>query len=144
MINKEDKLLFFISNLASGGAAGASTLSIVYPLDFARTRLAIDAGKHKKDRKFTGVMNCLSKIYKSDGIRGVYRGYCISIVGIVRYRAMYFGLFDTGRDLLFPNPQKQNFIYMWLLGFITTSIAGFTSYPLDTVRRRLMMNSGIK
>jgi len=28
----------------SGGAAGASSLCIVYPLDFARTRLAADLG----------------------------------------------------------------------------------------------------
>ena len=30
---------FFAGNLAAGGAAGATSLSIVYPLDFARTRL---------------------------------------------------------------------------------------------------------
>ena len=29
---------FFGANLASGGAAGATSLAIVYPLDFARTR----------------------------------------------------------------------------------------------------------
>merc|ERR1711942_429414 len=30
---------FFAGNLAAGGAAGATSLLIVYPLDFARTRL---------------------------------------------------------------------------------------------------------
>merc|ERR1712111_163474 len=30
---------FFAGNLAAGGAAGATSLCIVYPLDFARTRL---------------------------------------------------------------------------------------------------------
>lgn len=30
----------FAGNLASGGAAGASSLCVVYPLDFARTRYA--------------------------------------------------------------------------------------------------------
>ena len=30
--------LFFLGNLAAGGAAGASSLLFVYPLDFARTR----------------------------------------------------------------------------------------------------------
>lgn len=29
---------FFLGNLASGGAAGATSLCFVYPLDFARTR----------------------------------------------------------------------------------------------------------
>lgn len=36
---------FFVMNLASGGAAGATSLTFVYPLDFARTRLAADVGK---------------------------------------------------------------------------------------------------
>uniref|UniRef100_A0A183CE29 ADP/ATP translocase n=1 Tax=Globodera pallida TaxID=36090 RepID=A0A183CE29_GLOPA len=36
---------FFVMNLASGGAAGATPLIFVYPLDFARTRLAADVGK---------------------------------------------------------------------------------------------------
>lgn len=39
---------FFATNLASGGLAGASSLLIVYPLDFARTRLATDVGKGKE------------------------------------------------------------------------------------------------
>ena len=29
---------WFVANLASGGAAGATSLCFVYPLDFARTR----------------------------------------------------------------------------------------------------------
>lgn len=40
---KEDFLKFFAVNLASGGLAGAGSLLIVYPLDFARTRLAAGA-----------------------------------------------------------------------------------------------------
>lgn len=34
-----------MANLASGGAAGATSLRVVYPLDFARTRLGVDIGK---------------------------------------------------------------------------------------------------
>ena len=35
---KKEFWKFFAANLASGGAAGATSLLIVYPLDFARTR----------------------------------------------------------------------------------------------------------
>jgi solute carrier family 25 (adenine nucleotide translocator) protein 4/5/6/31 len=50
--------MFFIGNCASGGAAGATSLCFVYPLDFARTRLAADVGSGG-DREFTGLVNCL-------------------------------------------------------------------------------------
>ena len=39
---------WFAGNLASGGAAGASSLLFVYSLDYARTRLANDAKSAKK------------------------------------------------------------------------------------------------
>jgi solute carrier family 25 (adenine nucleotide translocator) protein 4/5/6/31 len=64
--------------MVSGGLAGATSLTVVYPLDFARTRLAMDVGKDST-REFTGIANCISKIAKTDGIRGLYRGYLVSI-----------------------------------------------------------------
>ena len=71
---------FFGANLASGGAAGATSLCFVYPLDFARTRLAADVGKGA-DREFKGLGHCLSSIYKSDGLMGLYRGFFVSVQG---------------------------------------------------------------
>ncbi|KAH8025496.1 hypothetical protein HPB51_008982 [Rhipicephalus microplus] len=56
---------YFAGNLASGGAAGATSLCFVYPLDFARTRLAADIGKGAGQREFTGLGNCLAKIFKT-------------------------------------------------------------------------------
>ena len=37
-------------NIISGGLAGGSSLLVVYPLDFARTRLGADLGKGAADR----------------------------------------------------------------------------------------------
>lgn len=90
---------YFAGNLASGGAAGASSLCFVYPLDFARTRLAADVGKGA-DREFTGLLNCLTKVAKTDGISGLYKGFSVSVQGIIVYRACYFGFYDTAKGLL--------------------------------------------
>lgn len=93
---KEDPVKFFFGNLASGGAAGASSLCFVYPLDFARTRLAADVGSGK-ERQFNGLVDCLGKIAKSDGAKGLYQGFNISVIGIIFYRGVYFGMFDTAK-----------------------------------------------
>ena len=58
---KKEPFKFFMGNMASGGAAGATSLLFVYPLDFARTRLASDVGSGK-EREFTGLVDCLKKI----------------------------------------------------------------------------------
>ncbi len=136
--------MFFLGNIASGGAAGAASLCVVYPLDFARTRLAVDVGKGEGSRQFNGLVDCLGKIAKSDGPLGLYRGFGISVLGIIFYRGAYFGLFDTGNAILFGDNKNTNFFAMWAFAQTTTTAAGIISYPLDTVRRRLMMQSGRK
>merc|ERR1711935_738424 len=138
---KKQPGMFFIGNCASGGAAGATSLCFVYPLDFARTRLAADVGSGG-DREFSGLVDCLTKMAKTGGVGSLYNGFGISLVGIIMYRASYFGMFDTGKVLLFEDVKKANFFAMWGFAQCVTVSAGICSYPLDTVRRRLMMTSG--
>merc|ERR1712151_342585 len=134
---------FFFGNLASGGAAGATSLMVVYPLDFARTRLAADVGKTGAERQFTGLVDCLTKVYKSDGYKGLYQGLGVSVLGIIAYRACYFGGYDTAKRVLFSKG-KTSILFKFLVAQAVTALSGLVSYPLDTVRRRLMMQSGRK
>ena len=71
--------------MASGGLAGAGSLLIVYPLDFARTRLAADVGSGK-GREFTGLVDCLTKVAKKSGPLSLYQGFGVSVQGIIVYR----------------------------------------------------------
>jgi len=134
---------FFFGNLASGGAAGATSLMVVYPLDFARTRLAADVGKSASDRQFNGLVDCINKIRRTDGVKGLYQGFGVSVLGIIIYRACYFGGYDTLKRVLF-NDGKSSIFYKFLIAQFVTGVSGLVSYPLDTVRRRLMMQSGRK
>ncbi|KAM4874851.1 ADP/ATP translocase 2-like [Thomomys bottae] len=134
---------YFAGNLASGGAAGATSLCFVYPLDFARTRLAADVGKAGAEREFKGLGDCLVKIYKSDGLRGLYQGFNMSVQGIIVYRAAYFGIYDSAKGML-PDPKNTHTFISWMIAQSVTAIAGLISYPIDTVRRRMMMQSGCK
>ena len=110
---KKEFWKYFAMNLASGGAAGASSLCFVYPLDFARTRLAADVGKGA-NREFNGLYDCLVKIFKSDGLIGLYRGFFVSVQGIIVYRAAYFGLFDTAKGML-PDPKTTPLYISFLI-----------------------------
>jgi len=134
--------LKFGKNIASGGAAGAMSLCFVYSLDYCRTRLANDAkaGKKGGERQFNGMVDVYRKTIASDGIAGLYRGFVISCVGIVVYRGFYFGLFDTLRPILLG--ESANVLLSFALGYVVTISAGLLSYPIDTIRRRMMMTSG--
>jgi len=132
---------FFAANVASGGAAGAASLLIVYPLDFARTRLAADLGKGT-GREFTGLIDCLSKVSKRGGPIALYQGFGVSVQGIIVYRGAYFGLYDTAKGVIFEDEKKANVLAKWAVAQTVTAASGVISYPFDTVRRRLMMQSG--
>lgn len=116
----------------------------VYSLDYARTRLANDAKSAKKggERQFNGLVDVYRKTLASDGIAGLYRGFVPSVVGIVVYRGLYFGMYDSIKPVVLVGALEGNFLASFLLGWTVTTGAGIASYPLDTIRRRMMMTSG--
>ncbi|KAL0011535.1 hypothetical protein SO802_006643 [Lithocarpus litseifolius] len=142
--DKDGYWKWFAGNLASGGAAGASSPLFVYSLDYARTRLANDAKAAKKggERQFNGMVDVYRKTLKSDGIAGLYRGFNISYVGIIVYRGLYFGMYDSLKPVLLTGKMQDSFFASFALGWLITNGAGLASYPIDTVRRRMMMTSG--
>ena len=125
-------------------AAGATSLLFVYSLDYARTRLANDAKNAKKggDRQFNGLVDVYRKTLASDGIAGLYRGFAPSVLGIVVYRGLYFGMYDSIKPVVLVGSLQNSFLASFALGWCVTTGAGIASYPLDTIRRRMMMTSG--
>ena len=133
----------FYKNVASGGAAGAMSLVFVYSLDYCRTKLANDAkgaSKGGSERMYNGMIDVYAKTLKSDGFVGLYRGFVVSCIGIVVYRGAYFGLYDSIKPLLLG--EKSSFVLDFCLGYAITVSSGLLSYPIDTIRRRMMMTSG--
>merc|ERR1739844_247960 len=130
----------FTMNILSGGMAGTCSLLFVYSLDYARTRLANDAKGKGGERQFNGLIDVYTKTLKSDGIQGLYRGFAISAVGIFIYRGMYFGMYDSLKPILLG--EDASLLLSFLLGWSVTIGAGLMSYPIDTIRRRMMMTSG--
>merc|ERR1712113_865506 len=89
-------------------------------------------------------MGCIMKTMKGPGgFLALYTGFGVSVVGIVGYRGLQLGCFDTITGL---NPYKTD---KGILGAVTTFAAAQTAitigagatYPFDTVRRRLQMQS---
>ncbi|KAK7314267.1 hypothetical protein VNO77_39481 [Canavalia gladiata] len=135
---------WFAGNLASGCAAGASSLLFVYPLDYVRTRLANDVKAAKKggERQFNGLVDVYKKTLASDGVAGLYRGFNITCVGNILYRGLCFGMYDS----FMPVPLVGSWQYSRFAGYglawLIINCAGLPLYPIDTVRRRMMMTSG--
>jgi len=131
-------------NILSGGCAGSLSLLFVYSLDYCRTRLANDLKSSKKgaaEIQYNGMIDVYKKTIATDGFGGLYRGFVISCVGIFIYRGFYFGLFDTLKPILLPG-DNPSLLLSFCLGYAVTVFAGLLAYPIDTIRRRMMMTSG--
>jgi solute carrier family 25 (adenine nucleotide translocator) protein 4/5/6/31 len=162
-----------LSSFLSGGLAGGSVTTVLYPVEFVRTRLAMDVGRGTADapRLYPGGMRdvCLS-IWRADGWRGLYQGYGIAVAGVVIYRALHLGGYDAVKteilhrrghhgalgDFSFINDENQiarnhennnqrmsssglTIGERFLAAQIVSIVAGTACYPIDSIRRRLMM-----
>merc|ERR1711902_438686 len=116
----------FGKNILSGGVAGSLSLTFVYSLDYCRTRLANDAKSKTGTRQYNGMVDVYVKT--------------ISCVGIFIYRGMYFGLYDSIKPIVLGD--NASVFLSFILGWVVTVTAGLMSYPIDTIRRRMMMTSG--
>ena len=136
----DNSTLTLLKNTSAGAAAGATSLIAVYHFDYCRVRLANDVkfGKNA-ERQFSGMVDVYKKTFASDGIVGMYRGFVVSCVGIVVYRGIYFGLYDTLKLKLLK--KDTGVMTAFVLGYGVTITAGLTSYPLDTIRCRMLMRS---
>ncbi|XP_043721162.1 ADP,ATP carrier protein-like [Telopea speciosissima] len=112
-----------LENLASGGAAGATSLIFVYPLDYARTRLANDAKAANKggERQFNGLID----VYKKTS------NLMALLVFIVGLTSHVLGLFYTvvstlelelanAREVFYVMSQRIRFVGPLLLWVMST------------------------
>mmetsp|Transcript_22651 Transcript_22651/g.54693 ORF Transcript_22651/g.54693 Transcript_22651/m.54693 type:complete len:411 (-) Transcript_22651:39-1271(-) len=171
-----------VSSFLSGGLAGGTVTTVLYPVEFVRTRLAMDVGRGTADvpRLYPGGMrDVFSCIWKVDGWRGLYQGYGIAVAGVILYRALHLGGYDavkteilhrrgygdfniTSERHMNAHTDQNSITLNWtpdharnisssgltvgerfLAAQIVSIVAGTVCYPIDSIRRRLMMQAGV-
>lgn len=63
----------------------------------------------------------------------------IALPSIFFYRGLYFGIYDTGKDILFDQDTSVIVKFFWAQFAVVFSET--LAYPADTVKRKLMMQS---
>lgn len=79
------------------------------------------------------------KTYQKEGIRGLYRGFAVSIPSIFLYRGLYFGIYDFIRDVHLE--QNATFFVKFAYAQIAVMLSELIAYPGDTIKRKMMMQS---
>ena len=92
--NRMIKDTYFDSKLVAGGIAGTFSVSMTYPSDLIRRRLQLQ-GFDKTVPVYNGIFDCCKKIFKSEGIKGFYRGLSATYVKTGPAVAIQFWTIET-------------------------------------------------
>lgn len=134
-IPRGKKELTPIETLVAGGGAGITALIITYPLEFVRCRLTV-----QKEAHYKGILDCMTKVVRSDGVLALYKGLWPSIIGVVPYVGMDFATYETLKRY---SPKQKDGTVSAVVTVTNGAIAGLVaqtvSYPLDLIRRRLQL-----
>lgn len=129
-----------LQKLFGGAMAGVVSVCITYPLDAARARLTVQGGLAKTAH--TGILNVLSTIVRTEGVRGVYRGMLPTIWGIAPYVGLNFTVFETLRSTVPRNEHGEpDAMYLLACGAVAGACGQTAAYPMDILRRRFQLSA---
>ncbi|XP_074123701.1 solute carrier family 25 member 32 isoform X2 [Sminthopsis crassicaudata] len=128
--------------LVSAAEAGAMTLCITNPLWVTKTRLMLQYDDvSTPQRQYKGMMDTLVKIYKYEGVRGLYKGFLPGLIG-TSHGALQFMAYEllklkynTHTNRL-PDAQLSTIEYISVAA-MSKIFAVAATYPYQVVRARL-------
>ncbi|KCV70622.1 hypothetical protein H696_02979 [Fonticula alba] len=127
----------FVKNLACGGTAGMVGALATFPIDTAKTRMQADGG-----RMYRNIPDALVKIARQTGLRSLYRGLPVQLIGIIPEKALKLSVNDSARYFL---RNRENNTIHWSREMIAGATAGFCQVvitsPMEMFKIRLQMSA---
>ncbi|KAK1312054.1 Mitochondrial adenine nucleotide transporter ADNT1 [Acorus calamus] len=138
-----------VLDLAAGSVAGGTAVLFTYPLDLVRTKLAYQVvGSSKVNIRalsqsqlvYSGIIDCISDIYRKSGVRGLYRGVAPTLVGIFPYSGLKFYFFEKMKTYI-PEEHKKDISAKLFCGSVAGLLGQTITYPLEVVRRQMQVQA---
>ena len=126
------------TRLIAGGMAGGTAVLFTYPADLLRSRAAAHWAPTSRYPSYIGGA---MEIYRSDGIRGLYRGLTPALLGALPYSALTFAVFETTKAYLkdkLDDPELSPLVLL-PLGYMSGGCAMSVLYPVHLVKRRMQV-----
>ncbi|KAG7666964.1 hypothetical protein Ndes2526B_g04553 [Nannochloris sp. 'desiccata'] len=149
-----------VTPFLSGALAGAAGTVASYPFDLLRTTLAAQG----EPKVYAGMLDAARGIMKESGVRGLYRGMGITVLEIMPYAALQFGLYDVfnsiaddmrrgdrmyigeqklnskgGRKESANEPLPSSALQSFICGLAAGALAKLGTHPLDVVKKRFQV-----
>lgn len=135
------------TSFISGAMAGAAGTIASYPFDLLRTTLAAQG----EPKVYAGMLEAAQGIIKDNGVKGLYRGMGITVLEIMPYAALQFGLYDVFNTMADKARRKRrgaaqreqrlppSALQSFTCGLAAGTLAKLGTHPLDVVKKRFQV-----
>jgi len=129
-------------NVALGGlGAGALQSLLISPVELIKIRLQLQKNiGHFSENKRSAPMSLAKNIWKNEGLRGIYRGFGITVLRDAPALALYFGTYEYTRERLHPGCREscqESVSTMFVAGGLAGIASWLFNYPTDVIKTRL-------
>lgn len=128
-------------HLLSAAGAGAVTLCLTNPIWVTKTRLVLQYSADPSKKQYKGMMDALVKIYRHEGIAGLYGGFVPGLLGTSHGALQFMAYEELKRDYnkyrkMQPDA-KLNALEYITMAALSKILAVAMTYPYQVVRARL-------
>lgn len=128
-------------NLACGGFAGAFEATLMFPTEFVKTQLQLQANAVKAGgtAQYSGVVDCFKQTVQTKGVTGLYSGLSTLVVGSIPKAGVRFAAFKFFKDKFKREDGSMTPLRTMSAGLF----AGFAEAiiavtPMETVKTKLI------
>ena len=131
------------SHFLAGSIAGLAQCVICSPMELAKTRLQVQGlGESHKyfqshTHTYSGPLDCIIKIYKAEGIRGVFRGFSLTVLRETPSLGVYFASFEIFCRVLANGDDEGSTPVLLVAGGLAGMCSWASTYPVDVVKSRV-------
>ncbi|KAH9569098.1 hypothetical protein CY35_03G114300 [Sphagnum magellanicum] len=140
-----------IANGLAGLVSSMASQTVFVPLDVVSQRLMVQGTPGAT--KYNGSIDAIRKILRTDGIRGLYRGFGMSVLTYSPSSAVWWAAYGSSQRLIWrhlgygtgkekqPPSQAEVVLVQASGGVVAGGTSALATTPMDTVKTRLQVMS---
>lgn len=138
-----------LPNMLGSATAGIISRIFTHPLDTIKAKLQAPPGPSSELRPFRGPLDTFTKTFRTEGIKGFYRGFGAILVGGTPGTIIYLCSYDIVKTKLSNNfftpkndtstSKNGEFLVHFTAGMLAETIACLVYVPVDVIKERLQV-----
>eukprot|EP00946_MAST-07B_sp_MAST-7B-sp1_P004427 g4427.t1 len=127
--------------LLASAVSGVIARFPCHPLDTAKARLQVRVGGAGTGAK-ASLLNTLQRTVANEGLKGLYRGFGITVVGSAPATCLYLTSYENVKDRITatsPFFQRSDFLAHFMAGMVAEAFSCVLWVPIDVTKERLQV-----